>query len=324
MLCWLCRDSIIDSWKLIYNPDTNLYDYNTNLTYNRTRSYRAIVYNDSNCSNDTTAEVQVLIKQQLAGNAQSVIPTSSKTLICSGSSASVNVTGLINGGVVNGWIYSDNNGSWNLIAGSSGFSYTHTATTVTALTTRVYRALVLTGCSTDTTAGITITIDIPLAVPVISNITSSDTLVSSITATSYVWKVNGNVISGATTQKIVAPLSGNYTVEVTNTAGCTTASAAFNCKKLGIEELHLEKGTNIFPNPSVDGIFNIAFNNINTGETRVLVHDIIGKEIITFDINLRNGNENIQLNISEFHSGIYFVTISCRDENITRKIIYSK
>src|SRR5690606_22021312 len=112
------------------------------------------------------------------GNAPDITPTVSQQAVCAGNSVTLTASGMINGGVVTGWVYSDNGLSWNLISNSAGASYTHNVTLVTTTTTRRYRALILTGCSTDSTSERSVLIDVPLEKPTISNPGGTDSLIS--------------------------------------------------------------------------------------------------------------------------------------------------
>lgn len=320
---WLYRDSIINSWTTYSSTSTTIYDNNTYVSYNRTRSYRLIVYNPVNCSYDTTAAVQVQLNQLLTGNAPSVTPSSATSNYCSGNSISLNVTGLINGGAVTGWIYKDNSGAWTLISGSGGSTYNHSSTIVTSITSRGYRALVLTGCLTDTTSAYNVTIDVYPAKPLITQVTGKDTLISSVTGTTYTWKLNGSAIS-ANTQRIFAPSSGNYTVEVGNATGCKTISDAFNFAKTGIEETPLQLFTSIYPNPTVSGIVNVSLQQINASKASVKVFDMLGKLVHEQDADVSNGKAIIEVDLSGNNTGIYFITVTAGQDYITRKVIFNK
>jgi hypothetical protein len=318
---WIYRDSVINGWSTISNQMSTLFDNNTFVSYNRVRTYRAIVYNAANCSNDTTAEVQLNLKQQLAGNAPGITPTSNLATYCSATAVQLNVTGFINGGVVTGWLYSDNGGAWQLIPGSGGFSYTHTNTLVTGLTSRSYRALALTGCSTDTTSALTVTLDANPAKPLITQ--SNDSLVSSVAGSAYVWKLNGTTLAG-NTQKIAVTASGNYTVEVSNASGCKATSDAFNYIHPGMEEAGLAQFTSVYPNPTVTGEVNIALSNVNAQKANIRIMDMLGQVIDSKDVELSNGEAVIRMNISAAASGIYFVTVTAGNENITRRVVFNK
>jgi len=104
------------------------------------------------------------------------------------------------------------------------------------------------GCSGS--AQVTIIVD-QLAPPII---TQNGSNLQSSTASTYQWYLNGNIITGATSQ-IFSPLqNGNYTVTVTDVNGCTATSALFNVTWLGIIENDNDNFISIFPNPAAENI----------------------------------------------------------------------
>ncbi|MBK7851529.1 MAG: PKD domain-containing protein [Bacteroidetes bacterium] len=64
---------------------------------------------------------------------------------------------------------------------------------------------------------------------------TGDTLMAS-PAAAYQWYFNGVLISGATSQRFIATLSGNYSVEITDGKGCTAISPVRYVALVGIEE----------------------------------------------------------------------------------------
>ncbi len=319
---WLYRDSTINAWTTVSNNSTTLFHSSTFVSYPRIRAYRAITFNSSNCSNDTTAEVLIEIRPNLSGNTITITPTTLTPVLCSGNPLSANVTGFINGGLVKGWLYSDNGGNWNVISSTASENLAHTNTTVSLFTTRLYRALVLTGCNTDTTAALTVTIDIAPVKPTISNPSGTDSLICSETATGYVWRKDGVVISGATAKVYVATESGNYQVEIANASNCKTLSDQFTFNKVGLSEAQLQAALHLYPNPTADGNVTIEMRNTNIRKVKVIVIDMLGKNILQTEKELQNGE--LQFNIREATSGIYLVTIQAEGATITKRLLYTK
>ena len=73
----------------------------------------------------------------------------------------------------------------------------------------------------------------------------------------------------------------------------------------------------VFPNPS-NGIFNIAFGNLNPN--KIEVYDISGKLILQKN-NLEVTNNQTNINLSTTSDGVYFVKISTENNTITKRII---
>ncbi|MFA6262294.1 MAG: T9SS type A sorting domain-containing protein [Bacteroidia bacterium] len=315
---WLFRDSVANFWTAINDNGFTLYHTSTNVSYTKVREYRAIIFNTANCSYDTTGTLQITINPQLQGNANSVVPTSTATIYCTGNSIAVTASGFINGGVVTGWIFKDNAGSWIPIAGSANEMYTHTNTTVSAFVSRQYRALVHTGCSTDTTASLTVTIDVLPVKPVVTRNGSSDTLVCSVTAATYQWKLNGNNISGANSKNLIATQNGNYSVETGNASNCKSISDAFNFIKSGLMDLDLLNAARIYPNPSGDGHVTVSLQDIAAFRVSIEVVDVLGKVIYKGEKELNAGSFNLDL--SGQSSGVYWINLRI-DNSVTNKRI---
>jgi len=76
-------------------------------------------------------------------------------------------------------------------------------------------------------------------------------------------------------------------------------------------------GIKLYPNPANDFI-TIEFNSIEN-TNNIKIYDITGKEVNNYSIT--NNNTTSQLNISNFESGIYIITIQTSDKIIREKFI---
>lgn len=319
---WLYRDSVNENWNPIYNTNFTLFHSSTFVSYPRTRTYRAIVYNANNCSNDTTAQVQMQINPQLAGNANAIAPTASATKACSGSTVNLTATGFINGGTVVGWVFSDDNITWNRISGSSSQNIS-IGINVTGPVTRMVRALVLTGCNTDTTAAVTLTLDELPAKPTVTNNAGTDSLVCTETATAYQWFLNGNVIPGAINKVHVATVNGVYTVQVANTAECKSTSNNYTHFLVGLENIFANTKFMVYPNPTNTGIVTIQWQGLAVSNATIYVTDMLGKLVLQNNLDVQS-NDETSIDLSQQNGGMYFVTITANGQSITRKVSYVK
>ncbi|MES2780183.1 MAG: T9SS type A sorting domain-containing protein [Bacteroidota bacterium] len=320
---WIFRDSVVNGWSSIGNTNFTLIHTNTFVSYPRVREYRAIVFNANNCSNDTTATVQMQINPQLAGNANAIVPTGNVTKVCTGGSITLSAAGFINGGSVTGWVYNDNGGAWTLITGAMGASYTHSNIVVTALTNRQYRALVLTGCITDTTAALPVTMDKFPTKPTITEVTGTDSLICSETAATYEWRLNGNVIPAATGKVHVSTASGTYTVQIGNTADCKTVSDAFIHAQVGLENVFANVQLAVYPNPTQDGTVMIDWNGLPVTQAKVRVTDMLGRVVIERETQVL-GTNGTTIDLAQHNGGIYFIVLSANGSSSSYKVLYNK
>lgn len=140
------------------------------------------------------------------------------------------------------------------------------------------------------------------AKPIISKI-GNDTLKSSYTFGNQ-WRINGNLIIGATNQYYSALIDGKFNVEHKNSNGCISISDTFNFKNLvGINNVKHYSGYSIYPNPTYDKI-NILFEKPT--KTKIEVYDMFGKFILELDINY---SKETSVSLKDFSKGIYYLKI---------------
>jgi dienelactone hydrolase len=131
------------------------------------------------------------------------------------------------------------------------------------------------------------------SIPVISWLNGN--LNSSIEGVSYVWSLNGGVLSNATSINIPPAGNGDYTVQVTAANGCIETSLPFAVSNAGIST----KGSSmlISPNPT-EG--KLIWNEPFSEKTKVEVVTTHGKLVMReWIIN--------ELDISSLLAGVYFI-----------------
>jgi hypothetical protein len=122
-------------------------------------------------------------------------------------------------------------------------------------------------------------------------------LTSSVTSSNYQWFYEGNPISGSNTISITPTLTGNYTVEITYTDGCTRVSPAYYYENAGIEEL--SRIYSISPNPTN------GFISIKTNSPKIIaieLFDVFGKFISLIETSEK-------IDISFLENGMYYLSI---------------
>jgi len=141
---------------------------------------------------------------------------------------------------------------------------------------------------------------------------------------SFLWS------NGANTQTIQVNTTGigydvqSYSVEVTNTDGCTTLADinvifSFNAC-VGIDQAGAESRIEIFPNPS-SGMININRMEI-PDEFRLTVMNTYGQQVAAYTVErLTIGNERLKKDLSWLPRGVYFLKIGSRNKVLTQKLI---
>ncbi|MDN5199939.1 PKD domain-containing protein [Fulvivirgaceae bacterium BMA10] len=181
----------------------------------------------------------------------------------------------------------------------------------TATTYKIIATFPTTNCATELTDKLTITIrDNPE--PTVSQ--DSEGILSTMTADSYQWLLEGTAITGATQQTYAPTAFGNYSVEVT-VNGCSGTSDPFDVPIItGLEDL-ARKNIQVYPNPG-RGTFYIKGENL-IGNLSIKVYNITGKIFFNQQIQSRKLMDQFLIDISNAPSGMYFVEV----ENNKRKIV---
>ena len=147
---------------------------------------------------------------------------------------------------------------------------------------------------------------VPVPVVTIVNATLGSKKLTCTNSGTYQWRLNGNNIAGATSNKYIATQSGSYSVRLTNSTGCvaispdTTLTITYTGPKMNQEALDVmsnQEDIKVYPNPSND-IFYIEAPEA----TKAIVTDLQGRKVL-------ETNDTHQINLKENPSGIYFLQL---------------
>ncbi len=148
--------------------------------------------------------------------------------------------------------------------------------------------------------------------PSVSISVNGDTL-SAYGAVSYQWYLNNGIINGADDSMYIAVQSGNYTVQVTDSNGCTASSNVVPVNHTGINELSSTE-LNIYPNPSTGNwVIEVAENVLGAG---LEVLDNSGRLVYAARV------ESLKTTINaDLARGIYLLKVTSGEAITTRKLI---
>lgn len=154
--------------------------------------------------------------------------------------------------------------------------------------------------------------------PIQPTITTSGSDLTTASATTYQWYYNGNIINGATSQNYTPTQSGIYVVRTTDANGCVYVYSPGYAYSTATKNDELQgKNISVFPNPST-GIFDIDLNFSNPNSMRVIVYNVIGKEVMSLENSSR-------IDLSDFTNGIYTLSISLDNKKpFYKKVVLSK
>lgn len=149
---------------------------------------------------------------------------------------------------------------------------------------------------------------LPAPAPVI-NVTAA--VLSTGTFSTYQWYFEGTAITGATANEYTPTVDGEYSVVVTNAEGCegeATITVNFT-NTINAENSNFS----IYPNPS-NGLITVHANENGI----VSIYSVTGEIILTHTIS---NNQNLNLDLTEVPTGIYFVELKVNNQIKTQKLI---
>ncbi len=146
--------------------------------------------------------------------------------------------------------------------------------------------------------------------PSVSVSVNGDTL-SVYNAVTQQWYLDGNAISNATSNVYVATESGNYTVAVTDSNGCTGTSNAILIS--GIANLVEEVGVSIYPNPVYDKLF---VETSGTEIEQINIYNTTGTLV-----SQTKQPQTKSIDISALAQGVYVAEIRMKDARVKRRFV---
>ena len=151
--------------------------------------------------------------------------------------------------------------------------------------------------------------------PAIPTVTSNGITLSSSTATTYQWFMNGVAIAGASNQTYSPTSSGIYLVRITDANGCVKQySKGFKFTAFAASTTLIDLSNDIFvyPNPS-SGQFKIQDNDLLGSNFMVSVYDNFGQLYMNFS-NAKN------IDLSSLANGLYSLVISSEKGKALKKV----
>jgi len=150
-------------------------------------------------------------------------------------------------------------------------------------------------------------------VPGVPVINFSGGQLQSTTATSYQWFLNGTLIPGATSQNYTPTVNGNYQVEVSNSAGCSSLSSVYSVNSVTVstEELNFK----LYPMPVNIGFYIESENLIGSRFELVDLSGRIVKDEGQLSVN------KVYFNVNDLAVGSYFVRIIDTNGQVASKQI---
>lgn len=115
---------------------------------------------------------------------------------------------------------------------------------------------------------------------------------------------------GGTTQTINATELGIYTVEVSNSTGCSTLSEGLKIDQTTAKEkIDISNTLTVYPNPNIGNPVQIEMENGLTGNVEIIILDMLGRKIKVAQSNKTNDAFSYQIDVQNLPKGMYQVVI---------------
>jgi len=138
--------------------------------------------------------------------------------------------------------------------------------------------------------------------PVIT-VHGNDTLCSTPEA-SYQWYRDGSPVAGATGQCYIVTQSGTYSVQGSDSTGCTSISAGVLFTDIEVEMPYM---VSVYPNPATEQLVvsGLSFEVDATLE----IYNVFGEKIYSRQLETGNRKPETVIDIYSFTAGVYFIKI---------------
>ncbi len=133
------------------------------------------------------------------------------------------------------------------------------------------------------------------------------------------WYLDGDTLSGPNTsaEKFKPTQSGSYKLEFYKN-GCNSFSDPFTVEATGIEEQSGNYGISIYPNPAQEMVRVNLGDHFSQHNTTILLRDMRGKTLLERSVD--NGQQTLELDISEFAKGIYMIQLRNQEDVATKRL----
>ncbi len=149
------------------------------------------------------------------------------------------------------------------------------------------------------------------------------TIGTTVTYTTYQWKLTGAPIAGATNATYTASVNGDYSVDVTDGNGCPATSPVQTVTiPTGIRNTDMQAaGISIYPNPSNGSV---VVNLPTTGNiVEIAVTDILGNTVATAS-HSNSYSRSASFNLDNIPSGNYIIKVTDGDKVYRDKLMVIK
>jgi len=113
---------------------------------------------------------------------------------------------------------------------------------------------------------------------------------------------------------------GDYNATLTDATGCSKTKSFTIDNKVGVNNVKAIE-IKVYPNPTTDGLVILNFENPSVSNALVEILDISGRSVFATQIL---NNSQIQLDLSNYANGLYFVKLNLNGQQLTKKLVLQK
>jgi hypothetical protein len=150
---------------------------------------------------------------------------------------------------------------------------------------------------------------------------NGNVLTSSITSgVNFQWYLNGNPVSGANQSSFTSTASGQYSLIIQTTSGCTLTSNTVNVTTTALPDVNPQEiGLKVIPNAAA-GTLQVQFTVQQKADLSVTIVNMSGQTLYTQNINRFSGSYNKTIAIPQLASGVYVVHLVHNGKQYKQKL----
>lgn len=188
----------------------------------------------------------------------------------------------------------------------------------------IYLLIFLSVVCTAKAQTITLNITQNYTLPETPVITQNDDLLNSSVSTGNQWYFNGTKIEGATQSSVVITKSGTYSVTVTNSAGCSSASTNYAAIKTDVPVIQtVDFSCKVYPNPN-NGLFTVEIESSQSNPLALELFSADGKLVAKQKMKFTSGSQTIQFGKTSLVNGVYTLQVKFGNQIVSRKLIVNQ
>ena len=145
---------------------------------------------------------------------------------------------------------------------------------------------------------------------------------TSTSALSYYWDFDDGSSSTSSNPSHLFNIDRIYHVTQTVTNPCGWDSVGFDVTifTTGIDGFTTSQGVYVFPNP-VSEQLNVVINQSSWNRTEIILHDILGKQVMTETVENPGAHFTKQIKVSDFAPGVYLLTVKSGNDLVVKKVV---